>query len=412
LQRQVSLTSFAHWPSAIVNNTRVAQTDQQLEVFVQSTVIQPWSTMAYYAPGTIIPSKLHLYQTQPPKCDFLPLLDLPGEIRNKIYDSVFEECLVDVRISSQRQVHDENNIDRRRVPSRIRPSKQRGKQTNPEILKPVGRQLGNNILPAHPNEDLKQQKPAPVLLQEQSRTQKCSKPQRGRRRGKDGPLRIYSQISPLAPFRNGLSTHYRVPLSFLLSSRQIYNEALCVMYSKAIFSFSQTKAINRFLSATPLRALQAIQGLHLSHVTTGEPELTRNRRFKLAADEKWLVTCEQTRQKMTGLKNLRLHLTLHDWPSQLGLREGWAQPILTLRGNGLDRVDATLFHSAFSEERLNEAARMLEIAMMSKEGQIAKSEQEKRMMEVKKKKKSESRAPRVLVIKMDNIPAAREPQKA
>lgn len=114
---------------------------------------------------------------------------------------------------------------------------------------------------------------------------------------------------------------------------------------------------------------------------------------------------------MTGLKNLRLHLTLHDWPSQLGLREGWAQPILTLRGNGLDRVDATLFHSAFSEERLNEAARMLEIAMMSKEGQIAKSEQEKRMMEVKKKK-SESRAPRVLVIKMDNIPAAREPQKA
>ena len=59
--------------------------------------------MAYYAPGTIIPSKLHLYQTSLSTCDAFPFLDLPGEIRNKIYDLVFDECWVEVRLGSQHE---------------------------------------------------------------------------------------------------------------------------------------------------------------------------------------------------------------------------------------------------------------------------------------------------------------------
>lgn len=222
---------------------------------------------------------------------------------------------------------------------------------------------------------------------------------------------MHHKILTLRPSKNGRPAQYRVPFSFLFSCRKVYDEAICLMYKKTVFRFTSTEVITRFLSATPPKALKAIQGLELSHVTYGEPELTADRRYKLSDDRKWLKTCKQIRQ-MTDLKRLRLTLQLNDWPSELGLAEEWARPILCLRGNGLDRVDATIFHSAFSEERLNEAARNLERAIMSDEGRIAKIAESRKLQEVKKKKAAEAKKWKVLVIKMDKTPATPRLQAA
>jgi hypothetical protein len=124
-----------------------------------------------------------------------------------------------------------------------------------------------------------------------------------------------------------------------------------------------------------------------------------------------LRTCKELRKKLSGLKTLRLHLQLNDWPSQLGLQEGWARTILQLRGNGPYRVDAELHHFAFCEERLKEAGRKLEMAMMSKEGQLAKVEHDRAIMEAEqRRKKVQARAPKVLVIKMGNASACPSPR--
>jgi hypothetical protein len=372
--------------------------------------------MAYYAPGTIIPSKLHLYQSTMKPCDVFPFLDLPGEIRNKIYDLVFQECLVDIRLGHQQQSDNETiNGPFREVQKQLH--KKYDRKNLAQVQRAEDKQPEHKIRQAYPKPDLKQQKQTSQLLQDQTRTepQKRFKSRyRGRVSSKEGPLRMSHTISAHSGSTEvGTSAAYCVNLNFLLSSRQIYSEALCVLYAKTSFRFITPKSINRFLLKTPLRALQAIRGLEISYATYPEPELTKHCHMKVAADRNWATTCRQIRQKMTDLKKLRLHLELNEWPSQLGLGEGWARSILSLSGNGLDRVDVVLLHHAFSEQRLIEAARNLEIAMMSREGRIAKFAQEKMIMEARKEKKNmESKARKVLVIKMDNMPATKKAQKA
>ena len=367
--------------------------------------------MAYYAAGTIIPSKLHLFQAESKQSDIFRLLDLPGEIRNKIYDLAFKECVIDIRMSNQQQYHNEI-IDRPFVEYQRQPPKQHCKKPQLESRKSTEKQPRRKFTPTQSKADTQLLKQAP-MLQEQPRavSQKLSKTkQRRRRHCKESPPRMYHNVLSLGPNGDRTATDYRVPFDFLFSSRQIYIEALCVLYAKIVFRFSNTLTLDTFLVITPLRALQAIQGLDIYHATYGEPQLTRDRRFKISADKKWLTTCQQIRDKMINLKNLRLKLQLNEWPIQLGLREDWAQTVLCLRRNGLDRVDATLLHSAFPEDRLKEAARHLETAMMSNEAQIARRAAEKRLLEAKKKK-PESKVRKVLVIKMDNIPKPQEVQK-
>lgn len=374
--------------------------------------------MAYYAPGTIIPSKLHLYQTSLRTCDVFPFLKLPGEIRNKIYDLVFDGCWVEVRLGSQQQ-DDNETFEQPLQVVHIQPQKQNERETPAEVQK------RGNMLPEHKirqiqsSPGLKQQKHTSQLLQNQVRTEP-QKRFKTRHRGRAcfreaAPRMSHTIVDAYGRAQSGTSPDHRVQFNFLLSSRKIYNEALCVLYAKTSFRFLTTNAINAFLSKTPWKALRAIQEIDISHATAPEPELTKHRHMKVSIDRSWARTCRQIRGRITDLKKLRLHLELNDWPSQLGLHEEWAQSILFLRGKGLDRVEVVLLHYAFSGERLYEAARNLEVAMMSREGRLAKFAQEKKMMEAKKeakKKKTETKARKVLVIKMDNIPAVKQAPKA
>lgn len=370
--------------------------------------------MAYYAPGTIIPSKLHLMQKESRQLHSFRFLDLPGEIRNKIYDLVFENCLVDVRVGHQEQFH-RGFLDRPSFGFQKTPHNEHDKKLRFDDRKAAEKHPCHIYLDPYSRVDSREAKQAPTPLAEQLRTipQRRSKPgQRGRGFRKRDVSRMYHDVlSASGSNIAGTAAVHRVPFDFLFSCRQIYNEALCVMYARIVFRFTTNKALNQFLLATPLKALQAIHGLEIFHATYGEPELTVNRKFKLSADKKWSTTCKQIRERMTGLKNLRVHLQLHDWPCQLGLREEWAQPILSLRPDGFDRVDASLSHALFSDERLNYAARDLETAMMSKEGRLAKIAQDKKLREVMKKK-AESKARKVLIIKMDNTPTTLKAQKA
>ena len=373
--------------------------------------------MAYYAPGQVIPSKLHLYLGKWEPQGIFRFLDLPGEIRNKIYDLVFDECLVNVQLGHLRRSCNEI-IDRSFAGGFRKQLQRKCDTTSPPRTQRLGdKQPDRQIRQNSPKSDSKQQNQTSQLLQDQICTepQKPSKYQyRNQKFKKRGPKRLsHTAFPPPGSNQDDTSSDYRLQFNFVLVNRQLYSEALCVLYAKASFRFVTHQAINRFLLITPLRALQAIQGLDVSYATYPEPELTAQRRFKVLDDKNWARTCKLMRERMTDLKRLRLHLEVNEWPSQLGINEEWAQSILSMSGNGLHCVDIVLVHHAFSEERLIEAARNLEIAMMSREGRIARFAQEKKIMKAKKeeKKKIESKARRVLVIKMDNTPATEKVQK-
>lgn len=361
--------------------------------------------MAYYAAGTIIPSKLHIFQAASNKNDHLPFLKLPGEIRNRIYDLVFQECLVEIGLGdppnlgdesikqpltqSQKQLQKHHDEKRDQSPQNGSPRAPKKQYSSKSF------RLDSIVGSKQQKQTVSQDQPDSVPPPQ------SSKPKSRRRKyGRKSPLRMYSRAM-VTPGGTVRPTHHHRAFDFLFSSRQIYNEALCIMYAKTTFRFIPDKAINRFLSMTPCKALQAIQGLEISHETAEEPVLTAHRKFKLADDKNWLMTCKQIRAKMTDLKKLRLHLILKDWPIQLRPQEEWAQAIFCLRGKGLDRFDATLEHEAFSKERLHEAAQNLEIAIMGKQAWTAKQVQDRKMVEAKKAQ--ESKKAKVLVIKMGDL---------
>lgn len=335
--------------------------------------------MAYYPPGTLIPSKHHLCTA---RSRVFPFLALPAEIRNRTYDLLFENCLVEVTSGGNSSIDND-------TPNQITTNK-------PEVRKPLEKKSRRDICRKSSKKDSKQlgRDPQKVFKRHKKGTQASLQME----------SRVMMPVGPARPAQSPRSVHgYQIPFKFLFSSRQIYKEALGVMYSKTAFRFLEDEIIDRFLFLTPVGALQAIQALDISHVISEEPELTVDRKFKLMADRRWLRTCKEIRDKLSGLKTLRLHLQLNDWPSQLGLQEGWARAVLQLRGNGLFRVDAELHHFAFGEERLREVGRKLEIAMMSKEGQLAKAEHDRAVVEAEQRRKNmQARAPRVLVIKMGN----------
>jgi hypothetical protein len=336
--------------------------------------------MAYYAPGILIPSKLHLYQAETNKRNVLPFLSLPAEIRNRVYDWLFQPCLVEVTSGRLPKLPDEmpdlplaelqKNWHRAGVSTSL------GKQP----LRSVQR-----------DEDLKREPSDPT---------RPSFPKRRKpKKGNPARLQMRSQaVFFVGATRLGRSVHHYICFNFLFSNRRIYDEALGVMYNKITFRFAEDRVMDRFLSQTPARALRAIHALDVTHETFEEPELTADRNVKSLADRRWLRTCKLIRAKMASLRVLRLQLQLNDWPSQLTLEEEWARAILQLRGTkGLDRVDAKIAHFAFGEERLCEAALALEEAMMTSEGRIAKIEQAR--VNPKKQKKP-ALTTRVLVMKM------------
>ena len=84
-----------------------------------------------------------------------------------------------------------------------------------------------------------------------------------------------------------------------------------------------------------------------------------------------MKTCKKVAEEMKGLECLKIELRICDWPTQLNLAAAWAKPLLELKGSkGIDHVEVTLIHDAFSEQRLRAAAKVAARAMMSEESGV------------------------------------------
>ena len=164
--------------------------------------------------------------------------------------------------------------------------------------------------------------------------------------------------------------------ALLLSCRQVYLEALTLLYTKTTFRFCSPKSIDMFLNIIPSEGLQAVKHLELEHETYGEPELTKDREWKIRHDKRWMKTCQNIAEKITNLETLKLDLCICDWPTQLNHAARWAKPILLLKHSGLKQVDAVLAHNQFSDRRLASASRALEYTMMNDAGKRAKQHEE------------------------------------
>ncbi len=244
--------------------------------------------------------------------DALSFLDLPGEIRNKIYDHLFSGHILITR----------------NYPARVR---REGQEHNAGLPGPKFRfHLGNERICFH-----------------------------------DASFGEVRWIRP----------------DVLRVCRLVHEEATTFLYANTAFRFHSMLTINKFLNVAPAAGVKAIRELELQHRTYGEPKLMEHRKWKQCHDKKWIKTCRRISEGMTGVQQLRIDIQICDWPTQLNLAASWAKPLMLLKGK--DTVEISLYHEAFSEQRLEATSRMVSKAMMNERSQ-QQSELAEDVAEIKK----------------------------
>ncbi|KZF26866.1 hypothetical protein L228DRAFT_258226 [Xylona heveae TC161] len=119
-----------------------------------------------------------------------------------------------------------------------------------------------------------------------------------------------------------------VGAALLLTNRKIYSEAAHYFYSSAEFYFHSPNSLDRFLSGLSSLAQINITSLWLAHITSGEPWLAKNRQWKLRHDARWEGICSKAAAQLVNLRDLRVVLKVCDWPLKMGLKEHWVHPLL------------------------------------------------------------------------------------
>lgn len=244
----------------------------------------------------------HLHQS-PPSRGFR-FLELPAELRIKIYDYIFEKHVL-------------------------------------EIL-PLTRSRGLTYW------DRKSRKSKPVLRSWRSLCVRgrSERPGRSDRRFDKWPR---ADPSP------GLA-------ALLLTCEQIHQETYHLFYGRMTFLFTSQAILDRFMTTLSPSCIGAIQSIKLQHHTYGEPYMLRNQVWKETYDSKWAQLCEQAAERMTGLQELDIKLSICDWPTELNLKARWALPLLAFAGRQLREVKVELEFNGrcIEKKRLRACAAVLE----------------------------------------------------
>ncbi|KAJ9635747.1 uncharacterized protein PV06_05845 [Exophiala oligosperma] len=176
------------------------------------------------------------------------------------------------------------------------------------------------------------------------------------------------------------------PVAMLFTCRQMYQELRQLIYSRTTFCFDRFVVINKFLNRVQKASATSIERLEVIHKGYSEPELMADREWKSRHDARWAAMLKRVKAELTGLRRLKLDLTIYDWPCSLDITEGWARPLLDLASDGLERVEILLEHDRFHKMKCAGVARELESKMMTPKGRKMKV-QEARAEDKRKAKK-------------------------
>ena len=225
------------------------------------------------------------------KPDSLKFVDLPGEIRNKIYDYAFHPEFYEIRWA-----------DKAKTSLTYR-------------------------LPYRPANA------SPCLTRTACR----------RRRLFDYPRRVQS---------NEIIEPYQLspgPAALLLTCKKVCEEASSLFYGINTFTFQNQGTFAAFLKTCSMRNKASIRSLHLRHHTAGNPFHSEFQSWKHVYDNKWEELCYQAANEMTSLEALSIDLTINDVPIKFDEDEAWVAPLLWFEDSGLKRCSLKLRNHAATD---------------------------------------------------------------
>lgn len=215
-------------------------------------------------------------------------LNLPGEIRNKIYGYLFKNEFFEIRFADR----GEKSLTYR-LPNR------------PTCMQPK----------LEPNASR-------------------------RRRLYDWPRRIYTkEVVPVFHLSPG-------PAALLLTAKQINEEATPLFYRSSTFTFQNLRAFDRFLTTLSVRAKSSIRSLHLSHHTAGNAFHTPFQPWTRLFDRKWDDLCWKASEELTALEELSVDLMINEVPISFDPSDTWMMALLSFEAIELKRCSIILRNHA------------------------------------------------------------------
>lgn len=211
-------------------------------------------------------------------------LNLPGEIRNKIYEYTFKKEFFEIRFADKA----ERSLTYR-LPNRPR-------YMQPRLKPDVSR----------------------------------------RRRLYDWPRRIRSkEFIPAFKLSPG-------PAALLLTCKQVNEEASPLFYGSSTFTFQNLRAFDRFLNTLSVTSKASIRSLHLTHHTAGNAFHTPNQPFTRKFDLKWDSLCWKASEEMKSLEELSVDLMINEVPISFDPFDTWMLALLSFEAIGLKRCSIVL----------------------------------------------------------------------
>ncbi|OCK78700.1 hypothetical protein K432DRAFT_427099 [Lepidopterella palustris CBS 459.81] len=130
---------------------------------------------------------------------------------------------------------------------------------------------------------------------------------------------------------HGVNTNWRNSFcALILVCKQLQVEVLPSLYNLTTFAFAAPRRISNFLTHVPKSCLKWISKLHLHYANYGPPE-TRFLAWKTKHANRWTQTFKQISKELPNLSELRIWLHVTESPLHFDLRQTWVQPLMQFR---------------------------------------------------------------------------------
>ncbi|KAK8256355.1 hypothetical protein IWZ00DRAFT_159720 [Phyllosticta capitalensis] len=114
----------------------------------------------------------------------------------------------------------------------------------------------------------------------------------------------------------------------LETCHQVHQEAASFLYSRPVFKFSSPNALDHFLKTVRPENLEHIKHVFIAHCTRREACSEVSEFSKDRHDQKWIDVMQKAAEKLTNLHDLRIRLFIRELPVRIDPSHHWAQAIL------------------------------------------------------------------------------------
>lgn len=131
---------------------------------------------------------------------------------------------------------------------------------------------------------------------------------------------------------HGASTNWATSLNAVsLVNKQMYAETLPLLYAATHFISASPKRVLNFLTYITPNAAAWIRTLELTYTTYGNPPPLHLAHLRRKHIDSWTAMCRLTGKLLLGLEDLRVWIHVTAAPLHMDLRQDWVAPLLQFR---------------------------------------------------------------------------------